>query len=95
MHGHWDKKRLLIDLEKKGEGKITFDRMIQSGTSVLAGIQLIRNTQAAHTATITGTKTTRKKFHNKLGHAGNALIDPTAEYLQVQISGTLEKCERT
>ena len=82
---------------RKGDVEFTFDRVIQSGTGVLLGVEMIKVQQEKpETAAVVlaeGTKVSYAKMHALLGHVGEDRIRATAKKLKLQLTGRVSKCE--
>jgi hypothetical protein len=85
--------KLSLELSKKGFATVKFDQMIKSGSSYLLGAKLKRRIQDVNMAQQKGTKMTRRILHGRLGHCGAHLVDSTAQSLDIELTGTLSKCE--
>jgi hypothetical protein len=72
---------------------LKFDQMIKSGSSYLLGAKLKRRIQDINMAQQKGTKMTRRLLPGRLGHCGAHLVDSTAQSLDIELTGKLNKCE--
>ena len=78
---------LFIALTHEDHKPIIFDRVLKTGNSVLlAAKMVIRNPEEVITAIVNG-KQPKEYFHRTTGHAGHNLMDATAKYYKVNLTG--------
>ena len=71
---------------------IIFDRVLKAGNSVLlAAKMVIRNPEEVNAAIVNG-KQPKEYFHRVTGHAGHHLMDATAKYYKVNLTGKVNNC---
>ena len=70
-----------------------FDRMIPLGSSWLMGIKVQRVLDHAHSALEPGKTISMSKFHQITGHTGEHLLQPTASYMRIKLTGKLAPWE--
>ena len=72
---------------------IYFDRMIKSGSSILLAARIVAQApeERGHVVEMKGPMS-KVKFHQITGHAGTHLMQATAKYYGVDLSGTVQKC---
>ena len=83
----------MIELFKTTRVRMKFDRMIPSGSSWLMGIKVHRVYDEAHAAVEAGKSISAMKLHQITGHTGDHLLKPTANYMNLKLSGRLPPCE--
>ena len=93
MQGDQTKQReLFIALTHEDHKPIIFDRVWKAGNSVLlAAILVIKNPEEVNAATVNG-KQSREYFHRVTGHAGHHLMDATAKYYKIDLTGKVNNC---
>ena len=67
--------------------------MIPSGSAWLMGVKVKGIIGRAHSMIEPGRKIPIEKLHFLTGHTGRYLINPMAQYLQIQTTGKLNPCE--
>ena len=71
---------------------IIFYRVLKAGNSVLlAAKMVIRNPEEVNSAIVNG-KQSKEYFHRVTGHAGHHLMDATAKYYKVDLTGKVNNC---
>ena len=71
---------------------IIFDRVLKAGNSVLlAAKMVIKNPEEVNAAIVNG-KQSKEYFHRVTGHAGHHLMDATAKYYKVDLTGKVNNC---
>ena len=93
MNGRWKEGGLMIELFKTTRASMKFDRMIPSGSSWLMGIKTQRLVGQAHVVIESGKSIPIWKFHQMTGHTGEHLLETTAEYMGIKLTGKLGPCE--
>ena len=89
MNGRWKEGGLMIESCKTTRASMKFDRMIPSGSSWLMGIRVQRVFDQAHSAMEPGKAIFISKFHQIIGHTGEHLLRPTANYMKLKLIGRL------
>ena len=85
-------KELFIALTHEDHKHIIFDRVLRAGNSVLlAAKMVIRNPEDTNAVIVNG-KQSKEYFHKVTGHAGHHLMDATAKYYKVNLTGTVNNC---
>ena len=78
---------LFIALTHKDHKPIIFDRVLKAGNSVLLATKMvIKNPEEVNSAIANG-KQSKEYFHTVTGHAGHHLMDATAKYYKVNLTG--------
>ena len=93
MNGRWKEGGLMIELFKQTKTIMKFDRMIPSGSSWLMGIKTQRLVGQAHAAIEPGKNIPIWKFHQMTGHTREYLMESTADYMGIKLTGKLDPCE--
>ena len=71
---------------------IIFDKVLKAGNSVLlAANMVIRNPEEVNAAIVNG-KQSKEYFHRVTGHAVHHLMDATAKYYKVNLTGKVNNC---
>ena len=93
MHGGQTKQgELFIALTHEGHKPIIFDRVLKAGNSVLlAAKMVIKNPEEVNSVIVNG-KQSKEYFHKERGHAGHHLMDATAKYYNVDLTGKVNNC---
>ena len=85
--GQTKQGELFIVLTHEDHKPINFDRALKAGNSVLLSAKMvIRNTAEVNAAIVNG-KQSKEYFHRGTGHAGHHLMDATAKYYKVNLTG--------
>ena len=83
---------LFIALTHEDHKPIIFDRVLKAGNSVLlAAKMVIKNPEEVNAAIVNG-KQSKEYFHRMTGHAGHHLMDATAKYYKVDLTGKVNNC---
>ena len=83
---------LFIALTHEDHNPIIFDRVLKAGNSVLlAAKMMIKNPEEVNSAIVNG-KQSKDYFHKVTGHTGNHLMDATAKYYKVNLTGKVNNC---
>ena len=83
---------LYIALTHEDHKPIIFDRVLKADNSVLlAAKMVIRNPEEINAAIVNG-KQSKEYFHRVTGHAGHHLMDATAKYYKVDLTGNVNNC---
>ena len=93
-HARWPNKKgeLFIALTHKDHKSIIFYRVLKAVNSVLlAAKMVIKNPEEVNTVIVNG-KQSKKYFHRVTGHAGHNLMDDTAKYYMVDLTGKVNNC---
>ena len=84
---------------RKGRNKITFDKVFETGTGVLCGVDLLPVTDTANLAGDTDNNTPPSKrhwdintFHRTFNHASDEKLRATAKKYDWTLSGKLDPC---
>ena len=94
MLGGWTKQcgqtkqgGFFIALTHEDHKPVIFDRVLKAGNSVLlASNMVIRNPEEVNAVSASG-KQSKEYFHRVTGHAGYHLMDATAKYYKVNMTG--------
>ena len=90
--GQTNQGELFIALTHEDHKAIIFDRVLKAGNSVLlAAKMVIRNPEEVNAAIVKG-KQSKEYFHRVTGHAGHHLMDATARYYKVYLTGKVNDC---
>ena len=85
--GQTKQGELFIALTHEDHKPKIFDRVLKAGNSVfLAAKMVIRNQEEVNAAIVNG-KQSKEYFHRVTGHAGHHLMDSTAKYYKVNLTG--------
>ena len=83
---------LFIALNHEDHKPIIFDRVLKAGNLVLLAAKIvIRNAEEVNAAIVNG-KQSEEYFHRVTGHAGHHLMDATAKYYKVELTGEVNDC---
>ena len=83
---------LFIGLIHGDHKQIIFDRVLKAGNSVLlAAKMVIRNPEDVNEV-IANRKQSKEYFHRVTGHAGHHLMNATAKYYKVDLTGKVNNC---
>ena len=83
---------VFIALTHEDHKPIIFDRVLKAGNSVLlAAKMVIKNPDEVNAAIVNG-KQSKEYFHRVTGHAGHPLMDATAKYYKVDLTGKVNNC---
>ena len=90
--GQTKQGELFIALTHEDHKPIIFDRVLKAGNSeLLAAKMVIRNPEEVNAAIVNG-KQSKEYFHRVTGHAGHRLMDATAKYYKVYLTGNVNNC---
>ena len=90
--GQTKQGELFIALTHEDYKPIIFDRVLKAGNSVLlAAKMVIKNPEEVNRA-IVNRKQSKEYFHRVTGHAGHHLMDATAKYYKVDLTGKVNNC---
>ena len=90
--GQTIQRELFIALTHEDHKPIIFDRVLKAGNSVLlAAKMVIRNPEEVNAAIVNG-KQSKEYFHRLTGHAGRHLMDTTAKYYKINLTGKVNNC---
>ena len=90
--GQTKQGELFIALTHEDHKTIIFDRVLKAGNSVLfAAKMVIKNPEEVNAAIVNG-KQSKEYFHRVTGHAGHHLMDATAKYYKVDLTGKVNNC---
>ena len=90
--GQTKQGELFIALTHEDHKTIIFDRVLKAGNSVLlAAKMMIKNPEEVNAAIVNG-KQSKEYFHRVTGHAGHHLMDATAKYYKVDLTGKVNNC---
>ena len=83
---------IFIALTCEDHKPIILDRVLKAGNSVLlAAKMVIKNPEEVNAAIVNG-KQSKEYFHRVTGHAGHHLMDATAKYYKVDLTGKVNNC---
>ena len=99
MFGGWSMQggqtkqgELFIALTHEDHKPIIFYRVLKVGNSVLLAAKMVmRNPEEINSANVNG-KQPKEYFHKVTGHAGHHLMDATAKYYKVNLTGKVNNC---
>ena len=93
MQGSQTKQaELFIALTHEDHKPIIFGRVLKAGNSVLlAAKMVIKNPEEVNAAIVNG-KQSKEYFHRVTGHAGHHMMDATAKYYMVDLTGKVNDC---
>ena len=90
--GQTKQGELFIALTHEDHKPIIFDRVLKAGNSVLlAAKMVIKNPEEVNAAIVNG-KQSKEYFHRVTGHTGHHLMDTTAKYYKVDLTGKVNNC---
>ena len=90
--GQTKQGELFIALTHEDHKPIIFDRVLKAGDSVmLAAKMVIRNPEEVNAAIVNGNQS-KENVHTVTGHAGHHLMDATAKYYKVNLTGKVNNC---
>ena len=90
--GQTKQGELFIALPHEEHKPIIFDRVLKAGNSVLlAAKMVIKNPEEVNAAIVSG-KLSKEYFSRVTGHAGHHLMDATAKYYKVNLTGKVNNC---
>ena len=90
--GQTTQGELFIALTHEDHKTIIFGRVLKAGNSVLLAAKIvIENPEEANAAIVNG-KQSKEYFHRVTRHAGHHLMDATAKYHKVDLTGKVNNC---
>ena len=90
--GQTKQGELLIHLTHEDYEPIIFNRVLKAGNSVLlAAMMVIKNPKEVNPVNVNG-KQSKEYFNKVTGHAGHPLMDATAKYYKVDLTGKASNC---
>ena len=90
--GQTKQGELFIALTHKDHKPIIYDRVLKAGNSVLlAAKMVVKNPEEINSAIVNG-KQSKEYFHKVTGHVGHHLMDATAKYYKVNLTGKANNC---
>ena len=90
--GHTKQGKLFIDLTNEDHKPIIFDRVLKAGNSVLLTAKMVIKNPEEVNAAIVNRKQSKEYFHRVTGHVGHHLMDSTATYYKVDLTGKVNDC---
>ena len=94
VHSRWPNKtrRAFCSSDPLGSQTYHFDRDLKAGNSaLLAAKMVIKNPEEVNVPIVSG-KQSKEYFHRVTGHAGHHLMDATAKYYKVNLTGKVNNC---
>ena len=90
--GQTKQAELFIPLTHEDHKPIIFYRVLKAGNSVLLAVKMvIKNPEEVNSAIESG-KQSKEYFHKVTGPVGHHLVDATAEYYKVNLTGKVTNC---
>ena len=89
--GQTKQEELFIALTHKNHKPIIFDRVL-AGNSVLLAAKMVIKSPEEVTSAIANGKQSKEYFQKVTGHAGHLLMDATAKYYKVNLTGKINNC---
>ena len=90
--GQTKQGELFVALTHEDHKPIIFDRVLKAGNSVLlAAKMVIRNPEEVNAVIVNGNQS-KEYFHRVTGHAEHHLMDATAKYYKVNLTGKVNNC---
>ena len=83
---------LFIALTHEDHKPIIFNRVLKAGNSVLLAAKIVIKNQEEVNAVIINGKQSKEYFHRVTGHPGHHLMDATAKYYKVNLTGKVNNC---
>ena len=83
---------LFIALTHEDHKPIIFDRVMKAGNSVLLAAKMVIKNPEEVNAVIMNGKQSKEYFPRVTGHAGHHLMDATAKYYKVNLTGKVNNC---
>ena len=90
--GQTKQGELFIALTHEDHKPIIFDRVLKAGNSVLLAAKMVIKNPDEFNARIVNGKQSKECFHRVTGHAGHHLMDATAKYYKVDLTGKVNNC---
>ena len=93
MQGGQSKQgELFMALIHEDHKPIIFDRVLKAGNSVLLASKMVIKNPEEINAAISNGKQSKEYFHRVTRHAGHHLMDATAKYYMVDLTGKVNNC---
>ena len=89
--GQTKQGQLFIAQTHEDHKPIIFNRVLKAGKSVLLAAKMVIRNPEEVTAAIVNGKQSKEYFHRVTGHAGHHLMDTTAKYYKVDLTGKVNK----
>ena len=90
--GQTKQGELFIALTHEDHKPIIFDRVLNAGNSVLLAVKMVIKNPEEINAVIENGEQSKEYFHRVTGHAGHHLMDATAKYYKVDLTGKVNNC---
>ena len=90
--GQTKQGELFIALTHEDHKTIIFDRVLKAGNSVLLPAKMVIKNPEEVNAVIVNGKQSKEYCHRVTGHAGHHLMDATAKYYKVNLTGKVNNC---
>ena len=90
--GQTKQGELFIALTHEDHKPIMFDRVLKAGNSILLAAKMVIKNPEEVNAVIVNGKQSKEYFHRVVGHAGHHLMDATAKYYKVNLTGKVDNC---
>ena len=90
--GQTKQGELCIVLTHEDDKPIIFDRVLKAGNSVLLAAKMVIKNPEEVNSVIGNGKQSKEYFHKVTGHAGHHLMDATAKYYKVNLTGKVNNC---
>ena len=89
--GQTKQGQLFIAQTHEDHKPIIFNRVLKAGKSVLVAAKMVIRNPEEVTAAIVNGRQSKEYFHRVTGHAGHHLMDATAKYYKVDLTGKVNK----
>ena len=90
--GQTKQGELFIALTHEDHKPIIFDRVLKAGNSVLLAAKMVIKNPEEVNSVVVNRKQSKEYFHRVTGHAGHHLMDATAKYYKVDLTGKVNIC---
>ena len=90
--GQTNQGELFIALTHEDHKPIIFDRILKAGNSVSLTAKMVTRNPGEVNAEIVNGKQSIDYLHRVTGHAGHHLMDATAKYYKVNLTGKVNNC---
>ena len=90
--GQTKQGELFIALTHEDHKPIIFYRVLKAGNSVLLAAKMVTKNPVEVNLAIVSGKQSKEYFHKVEGHAGHHLMDATAKYCKVNLTGKVNNC---
>ena len=90
--GQTNQGELFIALTDEDHKPIIIDRVLKAGNSVLLAARMVIKIPEEVNAVIANGKQSKEYFHSMAGHVGHHLMDATAKYYKVNLTGKVNNC---